>query len=223
MTGHLPATSALAKGIKGYPASALTKADGSTYGTGSNKDLSVYHTMGECVANGGSWNNWLGKPVSTTSVSTTPSPANNSTIPVWDFTKQAPETTNGCLHCHSTVTQYNGPAERFKDSYLNHGHKNMLRKVTAGKKWAGPNEHGELEYYTEAATGPINFDTATAKIGGVESLSYTSSVTGWPLRLKVLTLLLIWVYQEEEPSITAPALTIARPVTQRAGALPTIP
>jgi predicted CXXCH cytochrome family protein len=152
-----------AKGIKGYPATALTKADGTTYGTGSNKDLGVYKTMGECLANGGSWNNWVGQPASTAPVATTIS----STIPVWDFTRQAPETTNGCLHCHSTLTQYNGPAERFKDSYLNHGHKNMLRKVTAGKKWKGPNVDGILEFYTSAATGPIDFDTAKAEIGGV--------------------------------------------------------
>lgn len=152
-----------AKGIKGYPASALTKADGSTYGTGSIKDLSVYPTMGECLANGGSWNNWVGQPASTTTVATTAP----STIPVWDFTRQAPETTQGCLHCHSTVTQYNGPAERWKDSYLKHGHKNMLRKVTPGKNWAGPNEHGELEIYTEAATGEIDFGSAAALIGGI--------------------------------------------------------
>jgi predicted CXXCH cytochrome family protein len=155
-----------AKGIKGYPATALTKADGTTYGTGSNKDLGVYKTMGECLANGGSWNNWVGQPASTAPVATTIS----STIPVWDFTKQAPETTNGCLHCHSTLTQYNGPAERFKDSYLNHGHKNILRKVTAGKKWQGPDVDGILEFYTSATTGPINFGTlgnndATARIG----------------------------------------------------------
>ncbi len=154
-----------AKGIAGYLNAALTKANGTTYAGGSFLDLSAFTTMGQCLANGGSWNNWVGQPASTTSVATTPLA---STIPAWDLTRQAPETTEGCLRCHSTVTQYNGPAERWKDSYLKTGHKNMLRKVTAGKNWAGPNEHGELELYTEAATGPIYFDTATAEIGGVE-------------------------------------------------------
>jgi hypothetical protein len=153
-----------AKGIKGYLNSALTKANGTTYAAGSFLDLSTFTTMGQCIANGGNWNNWVGQPASTTSVATTP---NSSFIPVWDFTRQAPETTQGCLHCHSTLTQYNGPVERQKDSYLNHGHKNMLRKVTPGKNWAGPNEQGELEVYTGAATGPIDFSAAKAFIGGV--------------------------------------------------------
>jgi predicted CXXCH cytochrome family protein len=165
-----------AKGIKGYPNSALTKADGSTISTSTNVDLSVVApTMGECLANGGTWNNWLGasandanfgKPaLGTTAVATTPLA---STIPAWDYTKQAPDADNGCLHCHSTLTQYNGPSERMKDSYLKQGHKNMLRKVTAGKNWAGPNDHGELEVYTSAATGSINFSAATANINGVD-------------------------------------------------------
>ncbi|HEY2988918.1 MAG TPA: hypothetical protein VGL11_14395 [Candidatus Binatia bacterium] len=153
-----------AKGIKGYPSSSLTKANGSTISTSTWVDLSAFTTMGQCIASGGSWNNWVGQPASTTSVATTPKA---STIPAWDFSRQAPETTQGCLHCHSTVTQYNGPAERFKDSYLKHGHKNMLRKVTPGKNWAGPNEHGELEVYTSASTGPIDFSAATAFIAGV--------------------------------------------------------
>jgi predicted CXXCH cytochrome family protein len=165
-----------AKGITGYLNAALTKVDGTTsYAKDTFVDLSAAApTMGECLAIGASWNNWLGastnvanfgKPaLGTTSVVTTPLA---STIPNWDFTKQAVDGDNGCLHCHSTKTQYNGPAERWKDSYLYQGHKNMLRKVTAGKSWAGPNADGELEHYTEAATGPINFSAATAEIGGV--------------------------------------------------------
>lgn len=153
-----------AKGIKGYLNAALTKATGATYAAGSFLDLSAFTTMGQCLANGGSWNNWVGQPASTTSVATTPS---SSFIPVWDFTRQAPETTQGCLHCHSTLTQYNGPVERQKDSYLKHGHKNMLRKVTPGKNWAGPNADGVLSLYTDAATGPIDFSAATAIINGI--------------------------------------------------------
>jgi hypothetical protein len=154
-----------AKGIAGYLNSALTKADGTTYAAGTFLDLSFVPNMGECLANGGSWANWIGQPASTTLVATTPSA---STIPAWDLTRQAPDADNGCLHCHSSVTQYNGPAERWKDSYLKTGHKNMLRKVTAGKNWAGPDEHGVITGYTSAATGPLDFSAATAKISGVD-------------------------------------------------------
>ena len=154
-----------AKGIAGYLNSALTKADGTTYAAaGTFKDLSLLTTMGDCLANGGSWNNWVGQAASTTSVATTPLA---STIPAWDFTRQAPDADNGCLHCHSSLTQYNGPAERQKDSYLKTGHKNMLRKVTAGKNWAGPDEDGVMQGYTAAATGPLDFSTATASLCSV--------------------------------------------------------
>ncbi len=152
-----------AKGIQGYPSSTLTKANGSTVSTSAWVDLSLYTTMGDCLANGGSWTNWMGQPPSTTTVATTPKA---STIPAWDYVRQAPDADNGCLHCHSTKTQYNGPAERQKDSYLKTGHKNMLRKVTPGKIWAGPNVEGDIEEYTEAATGPIDFTNAKAWING---------------------------------------------------------
>src|SRR3970040_200417 len=78
-----------AKGIAGYLNAALTKADGTTYAAGSFLDLSAFTTMGQCLANGGSWSNWVGQPASITSVATTPLA---STIPAWDFTRQAPET-----------------------------------------------------------------------------------------------------------------------------------
>ncbi len=154
-----------AKGIKGYLNAALTKANGTTYAAGSFLDLSAFTTMGQCLANGGSWNNWVGQPASTTSVATTP---NASMIPAWDYTRQAPDADNGCLHCHSTLTQYNGPVERQKDSYLKTGHKNMLRMVTPGKNWAGPDVDGILSAYTSAVTGPIDFSAGTAKINGVD-------------------------------------------------------
>lgn len=136
------------KGIAGYLNAALTKADGTTYAAGSFQDLSTFTTMGECLAAGASWNNWVGTAASTTSVATTPLA---STIPAWDYTRQAPDADEGCLHCHSTLTQYNGPAERWKDSYLKTGHKNMLRRVTAGKNWAGPDANGVISVYTSAA------------------------------------------------------------------------
>lgn len=153
-----------AKGIKGYLNSALTKANGSSIAAGTYTDLSAFTTMGQCLANGGSWNNWVGQAPTTTVVNTTPK---TSTIPAWDYTRQAPDADNGCLHCHSSVTQYNGPAERQKDSYLKTGHKNMLRKVTPGKSWAGPNLEGDLEHYTDASTGPLDFTNAKAFVNGV--------------------------------------------------------
>ena len=121
--------------------------------------------MGDCLANGGSWANWI--PAGTTAT------IGSITGMTFDLTRQAVNADEGCLHCHSTKTEYNGPTERFKDSYLKTGHKNMLRKVTAGKNWAGPNADGELEIYTAAATGTINFGTlgnndATAQISGVD-------------------------------------------------------
>jgi predicted CXXCH cytochrome family protein len=157
-----------AKGIAGYPTSTMTKANGSTVSTGTFVDLSAYTTMGDCLANGGSWANWIGQPSSTTTVATKDSGGNPkpSTIAAWDLTRQAPDADNGCLHCHSTLTQYNGPAERWKDSYLKTGHKNMLRKVTPGKIWAGPNIEGDIEPYTDAATGPLDFTNAKAWING---------------------------------------------------------
>jgi predicted CXXCH cytochrome family protein len=160
-----------AQGVKGYLNASLVKPDGTTFkSAGTYWDLSQYTTMGDCLAVGGSWNNWVGRPdppapglpPATVSVATTP-PSN---IPAWDFSKHAPETTNGCLHCHSTLTQYNGPAERQKDTFVKTGHKNVLRKVTPGKVWAGPNAGGDLEIYTEAASGPLDFAGAKAFVNG---------------------------------------------------------
>ena len=120
-----------AKGIAGKLVNALTKTDGTTYAAASYIDLSAFTTMGDCLANGGSWSNWgVNSPVSISSIVGTDS--NTYKRPVWDYTRQAPDADNGCLHCHSTTVEYNGPAERFKDSYVKTGHKNMLRKVIPG-------------------------------------------------------------------------------------------
>ncbi len=147
-----------AKGIKGYLNGALTKPDGTTTAAGTYVDLSLVTTMGDCIAAGASWNNWVGVAGSTTSIPTTPLA---STIPAWNYTTQAPDADTGCLHCHSNVTQYNGPAERWKDSYLKTGHKNMLRKVTAGIKWAGPDG---VVYTQDTAGHAIDFTAGT--VGG---------------------------------------------------------
>ncbi len=112
-------------------------------------------TMGECLAAGASWNNWTGQAASVTTIPTTP---NASYVPTWDYQTQAPDADDGCLHCHSTTVEYNGPAERFKSSYLMTGHKNMLRKVTAGKNWAGPDADGVMQVYTAYAAGNDQLD-----------------------------------------------------------------
>jgi PKD domain len=166
------------KGIAGYLNAALTKADGTTIAAGTYVDFSTgtgvggspVNTMGACLAVGGSWNNWTGQAASTTSVATTP---NASTIPAWVYNTQAPDADNGCLHCHSSKTEYNGPAEREKDSYLQTGHKNMLRKVTPGKVWAGP----DGVVYTTDGANTINFMTASdpygkITVGGVDQNLY---------------------------------------------------
>ena len=149
-----------AKAIAGILPAVLGKADGTTYPVGF-LDMSTFTTMGDCLANGGSWNNWTGQAPSTTTVATSPL----STIPVWDYQTQAPDADNGCLHCHSTTVEYNGPAERFKSSYLMTGHKNMLRKVTAGQKWAGPDANGVLQIYKNICVGGTNDGNGCAVAG----------------------------------------------------------
>ncbi len=152
-------------GINGAIDAALTKYDGTTYAAGTVLNLSAFTTTGDCLANGGSWANWI--PMGTSAA------IGSITGVTFDLTRQAVNADEGCLHCHSSLTQYNGPEERWKDSYLKTGHKNMLRKVTAGKNWAGPDADGVISVYTSAATGTINFGTlgnndATAQISGVD-------------------------------------------------------
>jgi hypothetical protein len=153
-----------AKSIAGSLASALTKSNGTTYAAGTYIDLSAYTTMGDCLANGGSWNNWAGKAAT---IATAAGTGGTYKRPVWDYQAQAPDADDGCLHCHSSTVQYNGPAERWKDSYLETGHKNMLRKVTVNKNWAGPDSNGVLQIYTAYAAGALDFTGPTATVGGV--------------------------------------------------------
>lgn len=158
------------KAISGILPAALGKADGTTYPVGF-LDMSTFTTMGDCLANGGTWNNWTGQAASTITVAT----STPSTIPAWDYQTQAPDADEGCLHCHSTTVEYNGPAERFKSSYLMTGHKNMLRKVITGKNWAGPDANGVLQIYTAYAAGTLMFSAdpaltppaASAQVSGV--------------------------------------------------------
>ena len=162
-----------AKSIAGKLASALTKADGTTIAAGTYVDFSVgtgvggtpITTMGDCLALGASWNNWVGKAAP---ISAAGSDTLTYTRPNWDYQTQAPDADDGCLHCHSTTVEYNGPAERFKSSYIMTGHKNMLRKVTAGENWAGPDANGVLQIYTAYSAGTLNFTSATAQVSGVD-------------------------------------------------------
>ena len=142
-------------GITGYANANLTRLDGTTYiAAGGAVDLSGMTSQGSCLLVGATWNNYVIKS-STETVPTTP---NATTIGTGITSVRA-----GCLSCHNNASQYNSYAERWKTDYLKTGHKNMLRKVTAGKNWAGP----DGIVYSAAATGPIDFNTATANIGGV--------------------------------------------------------
>lgn len=58
---------------------------------------------------------------------------------------------DACLRCHNSVTEYNGPRVRDVDATLMMGHKNMSRKVTPGKAWAGPGVCSNPLYTTEEA------------------------------------------------------------------------
>ena len=161
-----------AKGIAGYANSALLKLDGTT-ATAANTfvDLSTKTTLGACLAAGGSWANWIGQAASTTAVATTPTA---STIPAWNYTMNTPDSDNGCLHCHSTKVQQNGPEARQKDSYLQTGHKNMLRKVINGNKQTDTNN----VVYTTDGTNAITFNnptyggTGTINVLGVDRQLY---------------------------------------------------
>jgi hypothetical protein len=159
-----------AKGIAGKLTNKLTKVNGSTYAAGSFLDMSTFTTQGACLANGGSWANWIGQAPSTISLATT----TPTIIPNWgNYSVKAADADDGCLHCHSTTVQYNGPSERWKNSYVKTGHKNMLRAVTGGKPWAGPDG---VIYATDGAN-TINFTTTSngysqIVVGGVNQNLY---------------------------------------------------
>jgi predicted CXXCH cytochrome family protein len=158
-----------AYGIKGVINGDLLNLSGDIIShAGDTVDLSKYDTMGKCILKiGGSsrgvagWNNYTTKTGTKTDhgvTSPTGLVAGN-----WN-----------CLRCHNSTSQYNGYAERWKDTYLKTGHRNMLRKVTAGKKWAGPcpddqtpNAAG-LCVYAGDGTNPIDWVTGTIKVEGTD-------------------------------------------------------
>jgi hypothetical protein len=146
-------------GIAGYVDGNITKKNGTAGPVrGTYVDLSGY-TQGQCFADGYSWSTGVTKS-GTTTVATT----STSTIAV------ATGNRAGCLECHNAGSQRNRYAERWKETYLMTGHKNMLRKVTPGMNWAGPDGH----VYTGAAGGQtIDFTTGTATgTYGTKTLMY---------------------------------------------------
>ncbi|MCL5022907.1 MAG: hypothetical protein M1497_06030, partial [Nitrospirae bacterium] len=77
----------------------------------------------------------------------------------------APDLSGGstyqCLRCHNNTYQRNGTAARWKTSYMKTGHKNMLRKVTAGQPWAGPDG---LVYDVHSAGSGTTIDWINATV-----------------------------------------------------------
>jgi len=119
-------------------------------------------TLGQCLADGGTWKTGVTK--------SGPIVLDDGSAPghIAQTIANVTDVRAGCLECHNDRSQNNGLAARWKNSYLHTGHKNMLRKVTAGNIWKGPDGNGMLQTYTAAATGDINFEAATAKISGVD-------------------------------------------------------
>jgi hypothetical protein len=154
--------------IAGKLSAALLNVNGSTAviggvtaSVGATVDLSNLTTYGQCVANGGSWSNWipLGSAAHPATIGTISGDTNITKAVTFDVTRQAVNSDNGCTHCHSTLVQYNADVYRQKNSYLMTGHKNMLRKVTPGMVWAGPSTSGVLTVYTTDGTNPMTWGT----------------------------------------------------------------
>jgi len=151
-------------GITGYANAAITMKDKATTYAAADAavDLSAL-TQGQCLANGASWSTGTVKS-GTSSVATTPAASTIATVTA---------TRAGCLECHNSTSGNNGYAERWKESYLKTGHKNMLRKVTAGKSWNGPNGSA---HNTDGTNG-INFGTSTTNAYVILANPYCSDTT----------------------------------------------
>jgi predicted CXXCH cytochrome family protein len=156
-----------AYGVNGLITGALTKADGTTYAASTVQNLSAFTTLGDCLANGGSWANWIPMGTLSTIGSGTYAILNNA-VTFDPATHSAVNADDGCLHCHSFNAQHNGPAERYKESYLKTGHKNMLRKVITGQLLTGPDGLA----YTTDGTNTINMAAGTVNVGGTDRTLY---------------------------------------------------
>ncbi len=161
-------------GVKGgitTATSTIKKMDGTTSIAvgGTIPDLTAMN-MGTCLLNGLTFNNYAtaGGTDSTTFTASTGAPTVGVNVVAGN---------QNCLRCHSSAAQYNSVAERWKESYLQQGHKNMLRAVTPGYAWGGPDVNGNMALYTGSAVGAINWGTV-----GVPGSALATTGTGtWPL------------------------------------------
>jgi hypothetical protein len=121
-------TCTYAYGIKGIADGKITNKIGGTYAAaGASVDLSTM-TQGQAIWNGVSFSTGVAK-------------GGTASLDGGNIVIATPLTLGGragCLECHNSMSQNNGYAERWKESYLKTGHKNMLRKVTAGTNLVGP-------------------------------------------------------------------------------------
>jgi len=147
-----------AYGINGTVNAAVTNAvSGATVvAAGAAYNFGQFTTQGQCLLNGGTWSNWV--PIGSTATVDGTIPGITTAVS-FDLTRQLVSSDEGCLHCHSTKVQTNADVYRQKDSYLQTGHKNMLRKVTPGMAWEGPNAAGALAIYTTDGTNAFNWTT----------------------------------------------------------------
>jgi hypothetical protein len=139
----------------GASASKVTAMDGTTtVASGAALPATLPPNMGQCLLAGYTWNPYAVYQGGTTAMNTSDGPATVATNVVagnWE-----------CLRCHNSTSQYNSIAERWKESYLKQGHKNMLRKVTSGYQWGGPDANGNISLYngwsgTGAGDGTFNW------------------------------------------------------------------
>ncbi len=152
-------------GVSGTLSSALSyKGGGTSYAAGTSVNLaSIAPTQGQCLAIGGSWNTWLAESGTTT--------LSDGTI----IANSYADGDVGCLHCHNSVgpnSTVAGDSGHWKESYLKTGHKNMLRAVTPGQAWYGPDG---VEYGTGGADctanpsssdcGTVAFNWGSATVG----------------------------------------------------------
>jgi len=149
-------------GVQGKVNGNITNMQGAVTAAGTNVDLTTatYDTQGECTFAGYSWSNHTTKG-GTAAVATVDPAGSTIATPITQVRA-------GCLSCHNKTSQYNSVAGRWKSDYLKTGHKNMLRKVTPGTSWAGP----DGVVYTEAA-GRQKLDFVNGLVDGAFGFAKT--------------------------------------------------
>jgi hypothetical protein len=127
-----PAQCLYAYGTKGYVNAALTKADNTQVAAGTYVDLTAFTTQGDCLANGGSWDNWLptlggtAPGATAVAVATAPSPSTIMKLdPLTALASGGGQFYSGtgavCQKCHAD--QSRSYAERTKPGFPETGHK----------------------------------------------------------------------------------------------------